>query len=219
MPAASSEGLHNSASRAEVMSAVLRSKGMRGMDDLEAEGEPLLTLQAHHELVVVVELCCATRPSKLGSLKGSHAKYEEQFMRMEDVLGQVAEGGQLSVQKWEPPAGAALESSRPARPQSAQLYARMQGLGATGAEERVAPRIGAFEVSCHLRNTTSGTTYPSLSLFSKLESGCWPGSGTRMVNKARQDLQPYLEKDIGHQALHTHVSAQIEQQGGSPSRR
>lgn len=194
------------------MSAVLRSKGMRGMDDLEAEGEPLLTLQSHHELVVVVELCCAQRPSKLGSLKGSHAKYEEQFNRMESIFDEVRGSGTVSVQQWEAPSAGGSESSRPSRPQSAQSYtrlARMQGLG-SAVTERTAPRIGAFEVSCYLRNTTSNTNYPSCRLFSKLESGHWPGSGARLAKKAKLDLQPFLAKDLGHQALHTHVAAQME---------
>ncbi|MGB0613893.1 MAG: hypothetical protein ACPGN4_07065, partial [Miltoncostaeaceae bacterium] len=41
-------------SRSDVKDAVLRSKGLNTIDDIDAE--PLLQLQPHHELVVIVEL-------------------------------------------------------------------------------------------------------------------------------------------------------------------
>ncbi len=199
-------GLRKDPSRAEVMDAVLKSKGMRGMDDLDrAEEEPLLELQQHHEILVVIELCEAARPSKLGSLKGSHAKYEEHYQRMESIFDEVRGQGEVRLKKWEAPPGAA---STPSRPQSAQSqYTRLaRQAGMAVEQQRVAPRIGAFEVSFSLRNTTSNAKYPTIPLFSKLDSGHWPGSATRLANRIRQELQPFLKTDLGSHSLHAHVS-------------
>ena len=55
----------------------------------------LYELQPHHNLVVIVEMCQAQRPSKLGSLKGSHAKYEEEFSRLEATMSTLAGNGSV----------------------------------------------------------------------------------------------------------------------------
>jgi len=102
--------------RAEALDAVVRSKGLNMIGDLDApEAEPpLLQLQDHHELVVTVELCGAVRPSKLGSLKGSHEKYEEEFAALEDKLRELEGRGSLRLEKWQP--GAAPSSPMPPPP-------------------------------------------------------------------------------------------------------
>ena len=99
MPA-ESPGLNKDPSRSDVKDAVLKSRGILNLDDLDAAPQ-LLTLQAHHELVVIVELCEAQRPSKLGSLGGSHAKYEDTYNNLESWLSGLAGNGSVRLQKWE----------------------------------------------------------------------------------------------------------------------
>ena len=162
-------------SRSEVVDAVLRSKGLNTIDDLDAETkEPQLTLQQHHELCVIIEMCQAQRPSKLGSLKGSHAKYVAEFERLSAAFQDLQGDGTVTMLEWGPGMGGSVESSGPSagasvmvrplrpqsagasrassRPQSAMSCAsrRLANLGFPSQPERSAPRIGAFEVSFKL---------------------------------------------------------------------
>jgi len=236
--------------RADVVNAVLKSKNIRNIDDLDEEegAPPLLRLQAHHDLVFIVELCEATRPSKLGSLKGSHEKYEDEYSRLQQMLDDALRGeGSCSFHKWKQgmgdlsvvggggaparaspggPAGArptrpqSAASTRPSRPQSAMSTisrnARLPGYG--GAEpEQVAPRIGAFEVSFKLVNTQSHKVYGPDLLFSKIESGHWPGGATQLVNRAQKSLQPWLMADTGSHSIHAYAKAEAAKANASPT--
>ena len=227
MLAVSPSSLAKDPSRADVVDAVLKSKGLNSIMDIDNEEEPLLNLQAHHELVFIVELCEAQRPSKLGSLKGSHAKYEEEFARLEETLSSLAGDGAISLHKWEPGMGGRVEgmamsmptrppaarpqsaaSSRAAsRPQSAMSRGgnaqRMQAL--LGKPERMQPRIGAFEVSFKLINTVSHGTYGPVNLFSKIATGHWPGSGAKLVKRVQESLQDWLKLDMGAGMMFAHV--------------
>ena len=215
-----------------VRDAVMKSKGLNMIDDLDAEEEPLLELQQHHELVIIVELCEATRPSKLGSLKGSHAKYEEEFSRLEGELSAALAGaGSIRMEKWAPgmqnavpqnlgPPPPASSSSRPSRPQSAgasrmssrpqsaasRPSAGLRAMGLADGSERSGPRIGAFEVSYKLVNTTSGRQYGPVEIFSKIQTGHWPGAASKLVKRVQERLQGFLAADVGAGMLFQHVS-------------
>jgi len=136
----------------------LKSKGVSNIDDLEADNEPqLLALQEHHQLVVLVEMCQAQRPSKLGSLKGTHEKYEEEFMRLEATVALLAGDGAVEVIKWEPsmppfpgsgsssalplppPVTAGAAHGRRSRPQSAGAASR-----APSRPQSAAPGLRAY---------------------------------------------------------------------------
>jgi len=243
--------------RSDVVDAVLRSKGVNNIMDLDAEEEkpPLLTLQKHHDLVIVVEMCEAQRPSKLGSLKGSHEKYEEEFSRLQQTLDLLAGEGSCSFHKWEPGMGAvridpstpgavrvsggagggrqtrpqSAASTRTSRPQSAMSAVSRNRLGREAAflpgglgakQEQFAPRIGAFEVTFKLVNTQSHKVYGPDLLFSKIESGCWPGSASQLINRAQKSLQPWLMADLAGHSIHTFAKAEAAKMAaaGSPTK-
>ena len=222
-----------------VLDAVMKSKGLSMVDDLDQEEEPLLQLQQHHELVIIVELCEATRPSKLGSLKGSHAKYEEEFSRLESELTAALAGdGTIRMVKWEPGMQNATpmnlgapappsSSSRPSRPQSAgasRMSSRPQSasttrgaaerlrgqLGLSDPSERTGPRIGAFEVSYKLVNTNSGRQYGPVEIFSKIQTGHWPGAASKLVKRVQERLQGFLAADVGAGMLYQKVQAEVQ---------
>ena len=234
---------NSSPSQGNVIDAVMKSKGLNLIDDLEADDEPLLQLQQHHELVIIVELCEATRPSKLGSLKGSHEKYEDEFSRLEGVLSELTGSGSIRLEKWTPGMQMAPampmpppSSSRPSRPQSAgasRAQSRPQsashlGRGAGAAAqarslglnnpERQQPRIGAFEVSYKLVNTTSRREYGPVEIFSKIQTGHWPGAASKLVNRVQERLQGFLAADVGDGMLFQHVSRCTPAQPPSHSR-
>lgn len=222
-------------SRATAVESVLKSKGIHTLDDLEAEEKPKeLQLAAHHNLVVLVEMCQAQRPSKLGSLKGSHAKYEDELSRLEQTLQELAGDGTVEVIKWEPgmpawpgtgsscaaqPAGGVGAHGRRSRPQSAGAASRsrpqsagvanstrLQAMGLyAGSSERLAPRIGAFEVCYKLVNTQSGMQYGPVEIFSKIASGCWPGAPAILLRRVQEQLQGFLQQDLGHGMLFQHA--------------
>lgn len=218
-------------SRATAIESVLKSKGLQTLDDLEDPEEPLLLqLQAHHNLVVMVEMCQAQRPSKLGSLKGSHEKYEEEFTRLEQTLGTIAGEGSVEFIKWEPgmpamPSSSSVppppaNSGRRSRPQSAGTVrsgsrpqsaavgsqnAQLRAYMGMQASERLAPRIGAFEVCYKLVNTQSGQQYGPVEVFSKIASGHWPGPPSLLVKRVQEELQGFLRRDMGNGMLFQHA--------------
>jgi len=218
--------------RGSAMESMLRSKGIHTMDDLDApEEEPLLELQSQHQLIFIVEVCQAKRPSKLGSLKGSHEKYLDELARLEKTVEDLKGEGTLEVIEWQPgmpvvpssgsgsgaPVAQMSESmGRRSRPQSAGLRpggSRPQSAAASSrahmggsVEERAAPRIGAFEVSYKLVNTTSGQQYGPVEVFSKIGSGHWPGPASQLINRVQKQLQVFLQSDLGGAALYQHVS-------------
>lgn len=218
--------------RGTAMDAVLASKGIKTLDDLDGPDgpEPLLELQAHHELIFLVEHCHAQRPSKLGSLKGSHEKYVDEFSRLEQTVESLRGGGAVSVIKWEPgmpavPVSSRFPSeptggrrSRPqsagaarphiSRPQSASASSQNPRLRALGlnSEERTESRIGSFEVSFKLVNTQSGKQYGPIEVFSKIQSQCW--FATNILLKRVQDrLQEFLQHDLGAGMLFQHAQS------------
>lgn len=228
------------ASEAAVREQYLRSKGLCNLTDLDDAEEALLQLQGHHELVVVVEMCEAQRPSKLGSLKGTHEKYEEEYNKLQETFAELSGDGAIRYEKWQPGMATPVEgsslaqsapfeagagrSSRPqsasttrprSRPQSAaqgeRLRRQLLGVGAP-AGDRVQPRIGAFEVSFKLVNTQSGRIYGPIEVFSKISTGHWPGTASKLVQRVQKDLQVFLTRDLGHGMLHQHVQAQVKQQ-------
>lgn len=202
-------------SRSDALDAVLKASGrVKTLSDLEEE-EQLLTLEACHELIVTVEFCNATRPSKLGSLKGSHAKYEEEFHRIEDALT-VARGlGVLSVREWAADCSSPSSTARPrlepahSSCSSAQRLARQMGLS-VDPRPRTAPRIGSFEVSFELRNQETNAVYGPVEVFSKIKSGHWPGSNRMLLRRVQEALQIFLQKDQGHSVAHAHVQSQVK---------
>ena len=129
----------------------------------------------------------------------------------------------------EAPAG---RSSRPqsasttrprSRPQSAAQGERLRRqLGLGSATDRSQPRIGAFEVSFRLVNTQSHKIYGPVEVFSKISTGHWPGTASKLVQRVQKDLQVFLTKDLGHGMLHQHVQAKVrsqqQQQQQSPER-
>ena len=225
------------------MESMLRSKGIHTMDDLDApEEEPLLELQSQHQLIFIVEVCQAKRPSKLGSLKGSHEKYLDELARLEKTVEDLKGEGTLEVIEWQPgmpvvpssgsgsgaPVAQMSESmGRRSRPQSAGLRpggSRPQSAAASSrahmggsVEERAAPRIGAFEVSYKLVNTTSGQQYGPVEVFSKIGSGHWPGPASQLINRVQKQLQVFLQSDLGGAALYQHVSHRAAAAGSSLS--
>jgi len=219
-------GLVKDPSRADVVNAVLKTKGVNNIDDLD-DVEPLLELQGHHELIVIVEMCEAERPSRLGSLKGSHRRYEEEYGKLEESFQELSGSGVVVFQRWEPPTMTTqlpILSRPPSRPQSAGTVrtpsrpqsAAMQPprlraeLGLTTSPERSQPRIGAFEVSIKLINKTSGVMYGSVEIFSKIKGGRWPG---KLLKRAQEHLQPWLKADIGNHIIYGHVQSEISRDG------
>jgi hypothetical protein len=211
-------------SRDDVKDAVLRSKGLNTIDDLDT-AEPLLQLQPHHELVFIVELCEAQRPSKLGSLGGTHQKYEDTLSSLEDWLRELAGSGAIRMEKWMPgmpvapmmpayPSGTGTARSRPqsaslrpSRPQSAMSHrprGQLMGLGAPG-EKPLGPRIGAFEVGYKLVNTTSMQQYGPVQIYSKIATGKWPSSSSKLVQRVQERLQEFLKLDMGDHAVNAYV--------------
>ena len=224
-------------SRDAAVAALMKSKGLNTLDDLENDdgADFLYELQPHHNLVVIVEMCQAQRPSKLGSLKGSHAKYEEEFSRLEATMSTLAGNGSVELIKWEPgmpnvPSsssapplgvtvlGGAGRRSRPqsagtagprSRPQSAAPslpggFARAY-MGGGMSEPRLAPRIGAFEVCYKLVNTQSGQQYGPVEVFSKIGCGHWPGAPNIIIKRVQEQLQAFLQKDLGAGMIYQHV--------------
>ena len=58
--------------------------------------------------------------------------------------------------------------------------------GALGLVEpgvRLQPRIGAFEVSYKLVNTVSRREYGPVEIFSKIQTGRWPGAASLLVKR------------------------------------
>jgi len=223
---------------------VLKSKGLQTLDDLDGpEEDPLLKLQPHHSLVFIVELCEAQRPSKLGSLKGSHEKYLDELSRLEQTVELLRGDGAVEVIRWEPGmpvvpsssssmpqqtggavmAGATPSGGRRSRPQSAGVSraasrpqsaaagsqnARLRAyLGVADPSERLAPRIGAFEVSYKLVNTQSGQQYGPVEIFSKIRTGTWPGSPSLLLKRVHEQLQGFLQIDMGAGMLFQHAQA------------
>jgi len=237
MPAdISPTSLRHDPSRAETFDAVLKSKGINNIDDIEDDSEPLLTLQNHHELVVVVEMCPAQRPS--ASLKGTHERYEQEFARLNDSLQDLQGEGSMSFHEWAPglggqvDAGASLASrpTRPTRPQSAgtsrassrpqsAMSSMRRGNSMAGASERLQPRVGAFEVSFKLINTVSHESYGPVQIFSKIATGHWPGQPRKLIKRAQEYLQPFLAKDMGSGLMFAHVRSEVaKERESSPLR-
>lgn len=215
-----------SANRAASIEALMKSKGFQTLDDLEQEEQQLLELQNHHKLVVIVEFCHAVRPSKLGSLKGSHEKYEEEFARLEQTFGGIQGAGEIEVIKWEagmPPLTSSSSrpppkprSSRPqsagasraaSRPQSAAASSQPRGMVSLLDGNPQTPRIGSFEVFYKLVNTQSGQQYGPVEVFSKLLSGHWPGAPSILIKRVQEQLQPFLQRDMGAGMLFQHAQA------------
>jgi len=107
-------------------------------------------------------------------------------------------------------------SANPAASQNAQLRAYM-GLGAQA--ERTQPRIGAFEVCYKLVNTQSGQQYGPVEVFSKLGSGHWPGAANILLGRVQDQLQDFLQRDMGHGMMFQHAQAlakEAKEQQGRP---
>lgn len=227
----SSSGAHDPNSRADVVQAVLKSKGINTVNDLDSDSStPEHKLLQHHELIFIVELCEAQRPSKLGSLKGSHEKYEEEFARLQEGFTELRGDGSCTFHRWQPGIGGSVETgavqrstaARPvmrpqsaasactSRPQSAASMTSRLRANATPKQEQLAPRIGAFEVSFKLVNTLSHKVYGPDLLFSKIDSGHWPGAVSQLVKRAQKSLQVWLIQDMGACAMFVHAKAQIE---------
>jgi hypothetical protein len=87
-------------------------------------------------------------------------------------------------------------------------------------QEQFAPRIGAFEVTFKLVNTQSHKVYGPDLLFSKIESGCWPGSASQLINRAQKSLQPWLMADLAGHSIHTFAKAEAAKMAaaGSPTK-
>jgi hypothetical protein len=79
-------------------------------------------------------------------------------------------------------------------------------MGLADGSERSGPRIGAFEVSYKLVNTTSGRQYGPVEIFSKIQTGRWPGAGSLLVKRVQERLQGFLAADVGAGMLFQHVS-------------
>ena len=78
-------------------------------------------------------------------------------------------------------------------------------MGLADGSERSGPRIGAFEVSYKLVNTTSGRQYGPVEIFSKIQTGHWPGAASKLVKRVQERLQGFLAADVGAGALFQHV--------------
>lgn len=221
--------------RSAAVESMLKAKGIHTLDDLDGPQEdPLLELQAHHNLVFIVEFCHAQRPSKLGSLKGTHEKYLDEFARLEQTVSELRGAGAVECIQWEPGMPVVPSSSssppqpdsggrrsrpqsaganRPAisRPQSAAASsqnARLRAyMGLSNPSERTAPRIGAFEVAYKLVNTQSGQQYGPVEIFSKIRSGNWPGASNLIIKRVQQELQGFLQRDMGAGMLYQHATA------------
>ena len=216
--------------RSSALDSMLKSKNIGTIDDLDApEEEPLLELQTNHNLIVIVEMCQATRPSKLGSLKGSHEKYVDELGRLTSTVESLKGAGAVEVIEWkpgdpivpssssfsppQPPAGGGATPGRRSRPQSAgamssrpqSAHAMMRTYLGGPPEERQGPRIGSFEVSYKLVNTLSGKQYGPVEVFSKISSGCWPGASELMVKRIQEQLQGFLQVDMGNAMIYQHV--------------
>ena len=92
---------------------------------------------------------------------------------------------------------------------------RLQGYLAPGSRpgERVGPRIGAFEVSYRLVNTKSGKAYPQAGpqlIYSKIATGKWPSEHSKLVQRVQEQLQTFLNLDLGNNALRTYVEADVQ---------
>ena len=184
-----------------LLDAFAKQKGMCCIDD--ADDEPAhLQMQQHHELSVAVEYCVAQRPSKLGSLRGSSAKYESMYDSLAEVLADLQGEGAITVRKATPTEVNAADSAAlrgmpvpltPTRPQSANARLRSTGT----PEDDSVPRMGSFEVLFTLYNRQSGQKYGPIQIHSKLQTRQWP-----LMQKLRQrldvHLQQFLGKDVGH---------------------
>ena len=215
--------------RASAINSYLKAKNnVNTIDDLDGPAEePLLELQSHHKLIFIVEMCQAVRPSKLGSLKGTHDKYEDELTKLQSTVADLAGAGAVEVIQWEPgmpvvpssssrppPTGGGAGGAR-SRPQSAGVTGRSRPQSAgpnvpswapiTREKERAAPRIGAFEVSYKLVNTTSGKQYGPIEVFSKIQSCCWPGASSILLKRIQEQLQGFLQVDMGGVMLYQHV--------------
>ena len=85
---------------------------------------------------------------------------------------------------------------------------RQLGLSGPPSGERAAPRIGAFEVSYKLVNTSSNRIYGPVHIFSKLETGHWPGSAARLQNKVQETLQQFLKGDMDDIKVYTYIQSE-----------
>ena len=95
------------------------------------------------------------------------------------------------------------------RPQSAAPslpggFARAY-MGGGMSEPRLAPRIGAFEVCYKLVNTQSGQQYGPVEVFSKIGCGHWPGAPNIIIKRVQEQLQAFLQKDLGAGMIYQHV--------------
>lgn len=68
------------------------------------------------------------------------------------------------------------------------------------------PRVGSFEASYALSNTTTGTTYGPYPAFSKLQSGRWPRDSS-VVSRIEQHLQILLKQDAQNFAFEKKTAA------------
>ena len=73
------------------------------------------------------------------------------------------------------------------------------------SEPRLAPRIGAFEVCYKLVNTQSGQQYGPVEVFSKIGCGHWPGAPNIIIKRVQEQLQAFLQKDLGAGMIYQHV--------------
>lgn len=101
--------------------------------------------------------------------------------------------------------------SRPQSAASTSHNARLRAqLGLHSGEPPAAPRIGAFEVSYKLLNTTSGQQYGPVEVFSKIATQTWPGDLTLIINRVQQQLQGFLQRDLGAGFIYQHVQGEAK---------
>ena len=83
-------------------------------------------------------------------------------------------------------------------------------MGLADGSERSGPRIGAFEVSYKLVNTTSGRQYGPVEIFSKIQTGHWPGAASKLVARVQKELQNYLRADEGNAKMFGLAKAEVQ---------
>ena len=81
---------------ASALDNFVKQQGVAVWGDDE-DGAALLGLLPPHELIIHVEHCVATRPSRTGSLSGSSQKYAEMFACLQAALKPLEGQGGLTV--------------------------------------------------------------------------------------------------------------------------
>ena len=226
MPMAASAG-----SNVNLLDQFVKQQGVAVWGENDEPEEFLLSLLPPHELIIHVEHCLHTRPSRTGSLRGSAQMYMDQSQLLEAALKPLQGGGSVTVvandrarapdinsEVIQPAAAAASSSSRPgSRPCSATSN-RSSRLPASPlqplwSEQRDSqcrsrhvalppwPRIGAFEVAFTLYNRDLDQSYGPFLVYSKLQSRLWP-SPPKLYKNIHRQLQDFLKKDEGATNLH-----------------